>query len=84
MKFTNYCLTQWISKLLVWFEIHWVKQYLVYVVLYGIKDLQSYEMTTQLYINLYVRAVNNFPNFDTDFTHVLWDWFTTIQLSHFQ
>ena len=29
--FTMYCLTQWISKLLGSFEIHWVRQYLVNV-----------------------------------------------------
>ena len=27
IKFTKYCLTQWISKLPVSFEIHWVGQY---------------------------------------------------------
>ena len=27
--FTKYCLTQWISKLLGSFEIHWVRQYMV-------------------------------------------------------
>ena len=39
MKFTRYCLTQWISKLPGSFDIHWVKQYLINVVSFGIKDL---------------------------------------------
>ena len=39
-----YCLTQWISKLLRSFEIHWVRQYLTNVVLFGIKDLLTSEM----------------------------------------
>ena len=29
ITFTKYCLTQWISKLLGSFEIHWVRQYLI-------------------------------------------------------
>ena len=34
VKLTEYCLTQWISKLPESFEIHWVRQYLVNVVLF--------------------------------------------------
>ena len=37
-KITRYCLTQWISKLSGSLEIHWVRQYLVIVVLFGIRD----------------------------------------------
>ena len=38
-KITKYCLTQWISKLPGSFEIHWVRQYMVNVVLFQIQDL---------------------------------------------
>ena len=31
--------TQWFSKLLRSFEIHWVRQYLVNIVLFRIKDM---------------------------------------------
>ena len=48
MKFTRYCLTQWFSKLQESFEIHWVRQYLVDIVLFQIKDLQKFEMTVKL------------------------------------
>ena len=49
---TRYCLTQWISKLLESFEIHWGIHYIVNVVLFGIEDLE-----------IYARPVNIFPNF---------------------
>ena len=39
VKFTRYCLTQWISKLSGSFEIHGARQYLINVVLFGIRDL---------------------------------------------
>ena len=45
VKFTSYCITQWISKLLESFEIYWARQSFVNVVLFGIKDLQASEMT---------------------------------------
>ena len=35
----TYLLTKWISKLPGSFEIHWVRQYLVNVVLFGTKDM---------------------------------------------
>ena len=38
MNFAMYCFIQWISKLPRSFEIHWVKQYYVNVVLFGMKD----------------------------------------------
>ena len=37
------------------FEIHWVRQYLVNVVSFRIKDLQTYEMTLMLKSNLYTQ-----------------------------
>ena len=39
VKFTEYCLTQWIPKLPGGFEIHLVRKYLVNVALFVIKDL---------------------------------------------
>ena len=61
MKFIRYCLTLWISKLPAGsFEIHWVKQYFVNVVLFWIKDLQTSEMTAKLEKSMYVRPVNIF------------------------
>ena len=47
------------------FEIHWVRQYSANVVLFGIKDLQTPEMTVKLKSNLYVRHVNIVPKCDT-------------------
>ena len=44
---------QWISKLPGSFEIYWVRQYLVNVVLFAIKDLETSEMTVKLKSNLY-------------------------------
>ena len=54
IKFTRCCLTQWISKLLGSFEIHWVRQYFINVVLFGIRDLLTSEMTIKFESNLYV------------------------------
>ena len=48
------------------FEIHWVRQYLVNAVLFGIQDLQTYKMTVNLKSNFYVGAVNIFLIIDTD------------------
>ena len=46
----------------VWsFEIHWVRQYLVNVVLLGIKDMYTFDMTVKLKRNLCVGPVNSFP-----------------------
>ena len=45
------------------FEIHWVKQYLVNVVLFGIKDLQTSKLTVKLKSNLYGEHVNISHNF---------------------
>ena len=45
------------------FEIHWGRQYLVNVVLFGVKDLQTSEMTVNLNRNFYVGTVNIMPNF---------------------
>ena len=44
-------------------EIHWVRQYLVSVVLFVIMDLYTSEVTVKLKSNLYVGPVNIFPNF---------------------
>ena len=44
MKFNSYDPTQWISKLAMNFEIHWVRQHLVNVFLFGVKDLYTSEM----------------------------------------
>ena len=41
-------------------EIHWVRQYLVKVDLFQMKDLQTSEMTVKLKSNLYVGPVNIF------------------------
>ena len=57
LKIGMSCLTQWISKLPGSFEIHWVRQYLVNIVLFRIKDLWTYEMTVNLKSNLYVGHV---------------------------
>ena len=38
IKFNSYYRTQWISKLAINFEIRWVRQYLVNVFLFGVKD----------------------------------------------
>ena len=54
LEFSRYCLTQQISKLLGSFEIHWVRQYLVNVVLFGTKDLYTSEMTIKLKINFLI------------------------------
>ena len=68
MKFTRYCLAQYISKLPGSFKIHRVVigtivEYLVNVVLFGIKGLETSEMTVKLKSNLYVGRVNIGPNF---------------------
>ena len=63
VKFTRYCLTQWISKLPGSFEIHWVRQNLISMVLFGIKDLWTSAMTVQLKSNLFIGPVNIFLNF---------------------
>ena len=83
VKFTRYCLTQWISKQLRSFEIHWVRQYLVNVVLSGIKDLQTSEIT-------YVGPEYIFPNYFyfkytiSDINAVLHDYLMTcICLVHY-
>ena len=54
------------SKLPGSFEIHWVRQYLLKVILFGIKDLQTSARTGKLKRNFYVGHVNIFPN--------LWHW----------
>ena len=53
------------------FEIHWVRHYLINVVLFGIKDMQAYEMTIKLKSNGYVRTVNIlFPIWTLDLADV--------------
>ena len=47
------------------FEIHWVRQYLVNVVLFFIKDLQTFETMAKLKCYFYIGAVDIFRNFDT-------------------
>ena len=42
------------------FEIHWVRQHLVNVVLYRIKNLQTSDMTVKLKRNLHVGTANIF------------------------
>ena len=54
-KIIRYCLTPWIPKLPRSFEIHWVRQYLVNVVIFGIKDLKTSEMTIKPSSNYLVR-----------------------------
>ena len=63
MKFTRYCLTQWISKLHRSFEIYWVRQCLVNENFFGIKDLWTPKFTIKLKSNLCTGLVNIFPNF---------------------
>ena len=60
MKFTRNCLTHWISKLPGSFEIHWVRQYLVNVVLFRIKALKNSEMTAKFKSKSSIRPVNSF------------------------
>ena len=55
MKFTRYCLAQWISKLPGSFKIHWVRQYLINEVLF--------QMNIKLKSNFYVEPLNIFLNF---------------------
>ena len=57
-----YCPSQWISKILGSFEIHSARQYVVNV-LFGIKDLQTSEITVKLKSNMYVRPANIFIEF---------------------
>ena len=54
------------------FEIHWVRQYMINAVLFGIKDLQTSEMTIKLKGNFYVGPVNTFSHFDTLRYETLW------------
>ena len=44
-------------------SFHWVRQYLVNLVLFGIRDLVTSEMTIKLKSSLYIRPVNIFPVF---------------------
>ena len=54
------------------FEIHWVRQYLVNVVLFRLKDLYKSEMSSNnrkaINNNLFIAPVNISPIFDTDFS----------------
>ena len=43
------------------FEIHWVRQYLVNVVLYRMKDPLKYKMTPKLKSNMFVWPVSIIP-----------------------
>ena len=61
----NLSLAQWISKLPGSFQIHRVRQHLVDVVIFGINDLRTSEMTAKLKSNLYVGPVNIFPIYFT-------------------
>ena len=54
-------LTQWVSNIPGSFQIHCERQYLVNVILYGIQDLQTSEITVKFKSNLYVGPINNFP-----------------------
>ena len=53
----------WISMLTWSYEIHRVRQYLVNVVWFGIKDMRISEITIKLKSKLYFGTVNIFPNF---------------------
>ena len=46
-------------------EIHLVRKYLANVVLFGIKDMWTFEMTLKFNSNLYVGLVTICPNCDT-------------------
>ena len=61
LKFIRYCLTQRIWKPMGSFEIRWVRQCLVNVVWFGIKHMQTSEMTVNPQSNFYVGPVNVFP-----------------------
>ena len=57
LLFTKYCITQWISKLLGSFEIHWVRLYLVnFVALAGIVNPTVYK-TKPIFTGLYFGQV---------------------------
>ena len=55
--FIKYCLSHWVSKLLVSFEIQWVRQYLV-----NVMDLVGI-MSTAVYKAKPVLGMTNCPNF---------------------
>ena len=65
IKLTRNYLTQQMSKLLGNFDIHWVRQYEVNVVLFGIKSLLMSKMTIKLKSNLYIGPVYIFIIFVT-------------------
>ena len=64
------------GTILLNFEIHWVRQHWVNVVLFGIKNLWKSSMTANLKSNLYVGPVNIFPNF----LHCICVWLKFITL----
>ena len=63
MAFTRYCFIQWILKLRGRFEIHWVRQFSICVVLFGMKGLKRSGITVKLKSYLYTEHVNMFLNF---------------------
>ena len=64
VEVTRYSFTQWISKFPVSFGKQRERQYLVNVVLFGIKDLETSEMIIKLKSNMYIRPAIILPNFD--------------------
>ena len=60
MKFTRYCLTQWISKLPGSFGIPRVRRYLVNVVLFELNEMSTSEITVKLKSNMHIGPVQIF------------------------
>ena len=52
-------------------EIDWVRQYLIKVGLFRIKDLSKSEITAKLKSNLYVQPVDIFPIYDTAYANFM-------------
>ena len=81
VKLTRYCRTESMLKLPGAFEIHWVRQYLVNVVLFEIMVLYISEMTIKIKSNLYVRLINVFTNCWRCY-RLRWRWYAITLINH--
>ena len=63
VKFAMYCLTQWIPKFLGSFEIHWIRQYLVFSFISNKGSVNIQNEPTVKKSKLYVWPANIFSNF---------------------
>ena len=81
VKFTRYCRTESMLKLPGAFEIHWVRQCLVNVVLFEIIVLYISKMTVKIKSNLYVRLINVFTNFWRCY-RLRWRWYAITLINH--